>query len=94
MIFKCCLKGQFFSKKASVCCEKNIRKGNFFIEEDSLHAGRSPPLFPPYILEKSVSANAAPDTPPVDLHLNFEKSSWKNQVRQTGFLACKNQFRN
>ena len=32
--------------------------------------------------------------PPVDLYLNFEKSSWKNQVRRTGFLACKNQFRN
>ena len=33
-------------------------------------------------------------SPPVDLYLNFEKSSWKNQVRRTGFLACKNQFRN
>ena len=32
--------------------------------------------------------------PPVDLYLNFEKSSWKNQVQRTGFLACKNQFRN
>jgi hypothetical protein len=29
-----------------------------------------------------------------DLNLNFEKSSWKNQVRLTGFLDCKNQFRN
>ena len=26
--------------------------------------------------------------PPVDLYLNFEKSSWKNQVRQTGFLSA------
>jgi hypothetical protein len=26
--------------------------------------------------------------------LIFEKSSCKNQVRQTGFLACRNQFRN
>ena len=25
--------------------------------------------------------------PPVDLYLIFEKSSWKNQVRQTGFLV-------
>ena len=32
--------------------------------------------------------------PPVDLYLNFEKSSWKTQVRWTGFLTCKNQFRN
>ena len=32
--------------------------------------------------------------PPVDLYLNFEKSSWKNQVRRTEFLACKNQFGN
>ena len=32
--------------------------------------------------------------PPVDLYLSFEKSSWKNQVRWTGFLAFKNQFRN
>ena len=24
---------------------------------------------------------------------NFENSSWKNQVPQTGFLTCKNQFR-
>ena len=24
----------------------------------------------------------------------FEKSSWKNQVQRTGFLASKNQFRN
>ena len=32
--------------------------------------------------------------PPVDLYLNFEKSSWKNQVPRTGFLASKNQFRN
>ena len=35
-----------------------------------------------------------PLTPPVNLYLIFEKSSSKNQVRQTGFLACKNQFRN
>ena len=34
------------------------------------------------------------DNLPVDLYLNFEKSSWKNQVRLTGFLACKNQFWN
>ena len=32
--------------------------------------------------------------PPVDLYLNFEESSWKNQVLRTGFLACKNQFQN
>ena len=32
--------------------------------------------------------------PPVDLYLNFEKSKWKTQVQQTGFLACKNQFWN
>ena len=32
--------------------------------------------------------------PPVDLCLIFEKSSCKNQVRQTGFLATKNQYRN
>ena len=31
-----------------------------------------------------------PGNPPVDLYLNFEKSSWKNQFWQTGFLACKN----
>ena len=31
---------------------------------------------------------------PVDLYLNFEKTSWKNQVAQTGFLTCKNQFQN
>ena len=29
-----------------------------------------------------------------DLYLIFENSSCKNQVRQTGFLASKNQFRN
>ena len=28
----------------------------------------------------------------VDLYLNFEKSSWKNQVQRNGFLATKNQF--
>ena len=51
--------------------------------------------------------NAIPQSilPPVDLYLIFEKSSWKNQVRQIGFLvyfeldftacgACTNQFRN
>ena len=27
-------------------------------------------------------------------NLIFEKSIWKNQVQQTGFLACKNQDRN
>ena len=32
--------------------------------------------------------------PPIDLYSNFEKSSWQNRFRQTGFLACKNQFRN
>ena len=26
--------------------------------------------------------------PPVDLYLNYEKSSWKNQVRRTGFLQA------
>ena len=31
---------------------------------------------------------------PVNLYLNFDKSSWKNQFQKTGFLACKNQFRN
>ena len=31
--------------------------------------------------------------PPVDLYLNFEKLSWKNNVRWNRFLACKNQFR-
>jgi hypothetical protein len=30
--------------------------------------------------------------PPVDLYLIFEKSSWKNPVRQTEFLALTNQF--
>ena len=29
---------------------------------------------------------------PVDLYLIFKKSSCKNQVQQTGFLACKKQF--
>ena len=29
---------------------------------------------------------------PVDLYLNCEKSSWQNQIRQTGFLACKINF--
>ena len=33
-------------------------------------------------------------SPPYDLYLNFEKSSGKNLVRRTGFLAFKNQFRN
>ena len=32
--------------------------------------------------------------PLVDLYLIFENSSCKKQVQQTGFLACKNQFRN
>ena len=32
--------------------------------------------------------------PSVDLYLNFEKSSWKTTVQQTGFLAGKNQYRN
>ena len=32
--------------------------------------------------------------PPVDLYFISDKSSWKNQVQRTGFLACKNQFRN
>ena len=35
-----------------------------------------------------------PGLPPVDLYMNFEKSRLKNHVPQTGFLACKNQFRN
>ena len=30
--------------------------------------------------------------PLVDLYLIFEKLSCKNQVRQTGFLACKKNF--
>ena len=34
------------------------------------------------------------DLSPVDLYLNLEKSSWKNQVQRTGFLVCKYQFRN
>ena len=25
--------------------------------------------------------------PPVDLYMNFEKSSWKNQIRRAGFLV-------
>ena len=33
-------------------------------------------------------------SPPVDLYLIFEKSSCKNPVRQTGFLACINKFWN
>ena len=33
-------------------------------------------------------------TSPIHLYLIFEKSSLKNQVRRTGFLICKNQFRN
>ena len=32
--------------------------------------------------------------PLVDLFLIFEKSSCKNQIRQTGFLAWKNRFQN
>ena len=32
--------------------------------------------------------------PPVYLYLISGKSSWKNQVWRTGFLACKNQFQN
>ena len=32
--------------------------------------------------------------PLVDVYLIFEKSSCKNQVQQTGFLVCKNQFQN
>ena len=31
---------------------------------------------------------------PIHLYLIFEKSSLKIQVRQTGFLTCKNQFQN
>ena len=31
---------------------------------------------------------------PILLYLSFEKSSLENQVRRTGFLTCKNQFRN
>ena len=31
----------------------------------------------------------AADFPPVDLYLIFEKTSFKNQVLQTGLLACK-----
>jgi len=31
---------------------------------------------------------------PIHLYLIFEKSSLKNQVQQTGFLTCKNQFQN
>ena len=31
---------------------------------------------------------------PIYLYLIFEKSSLKNQVRQTGFLTCKIQFQN
>ena len=38
--------------------------------------------------------NTNSETSLVELYLNFEKSSWKNQVRRTGFLACKNQFWN
>jgi hypothetical protein len=29
-----------------------------------------------------------PIKPPFDLYLNFEKSSWKRQVRRTGFLKA------
>ena len=31
---------------------------------------------------------------PVDLYLNFEKSSLKHQIWRTAFLACKNKFQN
>jgi len=34
-------------------------------------------------LSHSIQANK----PPVDLYLISEKSSWKNQVRRTGFLV-------
>jgi hypothetical protein len=33
-----------------------------------------------------------PSIAPFDLYLIFEKSSCKNQVQQTGFSACKNNF--
>ena len=35
-----------------------------------------------------------PTIPLVDQYMIFEKSSWKNQFRQIGFLAYKNQFLN
>ena len=38
--------------------------------------------------------NREPDYLPIHLYLVFEKSSLKKQIRQNGFLACKNLFRN
>ena len=58
-------------KKHSVCSENKSLKREFFIEEDSLYAGRSPPLVSPYILEKSVSATAAPDTEETQMKASF-----------------------
>ena len=36
----------------------------------------------------SSSESDITDIPPVNLYLNFEKSSWKTQVQQTGFLQA------
>ena len=71
MIFKCCSKAHHSLKNTQIIVKTKVWKGNFFIEEDSLHAGRSPPLVPPYILEKSVSANAALDTEETQMKAGF-----------------------
>ena len=38
--------------------------------------------------------NTEPASRPIDLYLTFKRSNLKNQVQRTGFLTCKNQFRN
>jgi len=59
----------------------------FFILKNWIKKGKKAYIF--WTIKKNSG-----HSPPVDLYLIFEKSSCNNQVRQTGFLASKNQFRN
>jgi hypothetical protein len=40
-----------------------------------------------WVMEADIKRLTCKVSPPVDLYLISEKSIWKNQVRQTGFLA-------
>ena len=79
-----------------ICQRKLYSNRNFQYQIDSLKFfGRNTKLPKAFFGNSSTLwCNNQLVKSPVDLYLNFEKSSWKNQIRRTGFLAYKNQFWN
>ena len=59
--------------------QRKARHGN-----SQWHSFGPSPLFP---IDSHCMVNFQGTYPPVDLYLISEKSIWKNQVRQTGFLV-------